>query len=193
MYLFRAVLLLISLTSFALASFGDLIKVDKVKFKTVKDDWLMTEIDISVGRNNSTGSVGKKYVENSGIRLYLGFKNPKIEGGIDFYYSEVSIMLMEKGDKNTVRFYIPGKEIEMNRYNKPEYYYAEVTCGNQVLEPSSRAFSSRIKNRDSLYNFVDKAKASSVNNIGRLIPSYLTPYAIAGSDLDAPVYLRTQN
>ena len=76
---------------------------------------------------------------------------------------------MEKGDKNTVRFYIPGKEIEMNRYNKPEYYYAEVICGNQVLEPSSRAFSSRIKNRDSLYNFVDKAKASSVNNIGRLI------------------------
>ena len=49
MYLFRAVLLLISLTSFALASFGDLIKVDKVKFKTVKDDWLMTKLIFQSG------------------------------------------------------------------------------------------------------------------------------------------------
>ena len=54
-------------------------------------------------------------------------------------------MLMEKGDKNTVRFYIPGKEIEMNRYNKPEYYYAEVICGNQVLEPSSKLLVQELK------------------------------------------------
>ena len=71
---------------FALASFGDLIKVDKVKFKTVKDDWLMTEIDISVGRNNSTGSVGKNMSRILGFDYTLGFKNPKIEGGIDLLF-----------------------------------------------------------------------------------------------------------
>ena len=48
--------------------------------------------------------------------------------------------------------------MEMNRYSKPQYYYAEVIVNQTVLKPNSRAFSSKFQNKLSLDNFVKKAK-----------------------------------
>lgn len=190
MYLIRSVFYLILPFSFALVTIAQVVSVDKVKFTSLKDDWLMSEVEITTGRNILPKAVSEKFVENVGVRLYLGFENTNINGGVDFYYSEATAIILERGDKNTVRFYIPGKVIDMYRYNKPQYYYAEITVNQMPLSPRSRAFSPRFQSEDSLKNFVKKAKVGSVKNIGRLIPSYLTPVNIAGSYSDAPAYLR---
>ena len=193
MYLIRSVFYLILLSSFALVSIGEVVSVDRVKFTSLKDDWLMSEVEITTGRNTLSQAFSDKFVENVGVRLYLGFINDNLNGGVDFYYSEVTAVILERGDKNTVRFFIPGKVIDMYNYNKPEYYYAEITVNRVPLVPRSRAFSSRLKNEDSLKNFVKKAKNGSGKNSGRLMPSYLTPANIAGINLDAPAYLRITN
>ena len=190
MYLIRSVFYLILTFSFALVSIGQVVSVDKVKFTSLNDDWLMSEVKISTGLNTLPGATSKRFVENVFVRLYLGFKNAKLVSGIDYYYSEVEVLILERGDKNTVRFYIPGKVMEMMRYSKPEYYYAEIVVNNSPIDPQSRAFSSRLGSRDSLKNFVKLAKSESYKNLGRLIPSYLTPLSVVGSDPNAPTYLR---
>lgn len=172
---------------------GQVVTVNKVKFTSLQDDWLMSEVEVATGRNTASGAASESFIENVGIRLYLGFKNSNVDGGIDYYFSEVKVLILERGDKNTVRFYIPGKEMKMNRYNKPEYFYAEILVNQRPLSPRSRAFSSKFQSEDSLRNFVKKAKSGSAKNLGRLIPSYLTPLSIVGSDQDAPAYLRTNN
>ena len=190
MYLIRSVFCIIIPFSFALVSLGQVVSVDKVKFTVLKDDWLMSEVQISTGRNTLPDAVSEKFVENVGIRLYLGFENSNSNGGVDFYFSEATAVILERGDKNKVRFYIPGKVMDMYRYNKPQYYYAEITVNKMPLSPRSLAFSPRFQSDDSLKNFVKKAKVESVKNLGRLIPSYLTPANIVASDSDAPAYLR---
>ena len=193
MYLFRSVYYLILTFTFALISMGQVVSVNKVKFTSLNNDWLMSEVEIATGRNTLSNAVSERYIENVGVRLYLGFKNDRLDGGVDFYYSEVTAQILERGDKNTIRFFIPGKEMEMNRYNKPLYYYAEILVNGQPISPKSRAFSTRLQSEESLKNFVKKAKAGSKKNLGRLIPSYLAPRGIVGSEPDAPAYLRINN
>ena len=193
MYLIRSVFYLILPFSFALVSIGQVVSVDKVKFISLQDDWLMSEVHISTGLNTLSGATSKRFVENVGVRLYLGFKNTNLGDGIDYFYSEVTALILERGDKNTVRFYIPGKVMDIKRYNKPQYYYAEIVINQTPLEPRSRAYSSGFQSPDSLKNFAKKAKAGSFKNLGRLMPSYLSPLSVVGSDPGAPAYLRINN
>ena len=193
MYLIRSVFFLTLPFAFALFSLAQVVSVDKVKFTSLQDDWLMSEVQISTGLNTLSGAASNRFVENVGVRLYLGFKNSISESGIDYYYSEVTALILERGDKNSVRFYIPGKVMKMKRYSKPQYYYAEIVVNQTSLEPRSRAFSSSFQSQDSLKNFTKRAKAGGFKNLGRLMPSYLSPISIVGSDPGAPAYLRIKN
>ena len=193
MYLIRSVIYLILQFSFVFISIGQVVSVEKVKFKSLQDDWLMCEVHIKTGFNTTPGATSKRFVENVGVRLYLGFENKNSDNSIDYYYSEVTALILERGDENAVRFYIPGKVMEMKRYSKPEYYYAEVVVNQISLEPRSRAFSSQFNSYDNLKNFVKKAKSGSFKNLGRLMPSYLSPLNVVGSDPGAPAYLRIKN
>ena len=154
---------------------------------------MMSEVKISTGLNTLSGATSKRFVENVVVRLYLGFKTAATESTIDYYFSEVTALILERGDKNTVRFFIPGKVMKMKRYNKPDYYYAEILVDQVPIKPQSRAFSSSFRNQDSLKNFVQMAKVGSIKNLGRLMPSYLSPLNVVGSDLNAPVFLRIKN
>jgi hypothetical protein len=193
MYLFRAVFYFILLLPFTLISIAEVVSVHKVKFTSLQDDWLMSEVEIHTGSNTLVGASSARYVENVGVHLYLGFKNVNTADGVDYFYSDAEAMILEKGDKNTVRFYIPGKEIEMNRYHKPDYFYAELTANQIPISPQRSAFSSNLQNEGSLNNFVRKAKVRSIDNFGRLMPSYLAPLKVVGNDPDAPAYLRVEN
>ena len=113
----------------------------------MNDDWLMSEVEISTGSNTSPGAVSDRYIENVGVRLYLAFKNDILDGGFDYYFSEATALILERGDKNTVRFFIPGKEMEMNHYNRPEYYYAEILVNHVPISPKSRALVQGFKAR----------------------------------------------
>ena len=193
MYFIRTVIYLILPFLFTLVSIGKVVSVDKVKFTSLQDDWLMSEVRISTGINTLPGATSKNFVENVVIRLYLGFITNSLDNDIDFYYSEVTASILERGDKNSVRFFIPGKVMEMKRYRKPEYYYAEIVVNQSPVEPQPRAYSSRFQSKDSLKNFIKKAETGSVKNLGRLMPSYLSPVALVGSDKGAPIYLRIKN
>ena len=63
---------------------GQVVSVNKVKFKSLNDDWLMSEIEIATGRNTLSDAISERFIENVGVRLYLGFKNDNIDGGVDF-------------------------------------------------------------------------------------------------------------
>ena len=193
MYLIRSVVYLILPFTFALISIGQVVTVDKVKFTSLQNDWLMSEVRISTALNTLPGATSKRFVENVDVRLYLGFKNANLSGGVDYFYSEVTALILERGDKNIVRFYIPGKIMKMNHYRKPSHFYAELAVNQTSLEPKSRAFSSSFQTRNSLENFAKTAKARGFKNLGRLMPSYLSPLNIVGSDAGAPTYLRIKN
>ena len=192
MNLYRSVFYLFLPFLFALVSIGQVVNVDKVKFTSLKDDWLMSEVKISTGLNTLPGATSKRFVENVGVRLYLGFETSNLDKSIDYYYSEVTALILERGDKNTIRFYIPGKIMKMKRYSKPEYYYAEIFVNQTTLPPRSRAYSSSFKNADDLRNFVNKAKSRSFKNLGRLMPSFLSPFNTVGGDSGA-CFLRINN
>ena len=192
MFLNQKVVYILFLLSSALVAFGQVVSVDKVKFISLEDDWLQCEVQIRTNRNTMPEAVSDRFINNVGVRLYLGFDNFNNEN-IDFYYSDVTAMILERGDKNSVRFYIPGKIMKINRYSKPKYYYSEIVVNNKPLESSSRAFSNNLQNKDKLNNFIRKAKLEYKKNYGRLMPSYLTPISIVGSDKYAPTYLRNNN
>ena len=192
MFLNQKVVYILFLLSSALVAFGQVVSVDKVKFISLEDDWLQCEVQIRTNRNTMPEAVSDRFINNVGVRLYLGFDNFNNKN-IDFYYSDVTAMILERGDKNSVRFYIPGKIMKINRYSKPKYYYSEIVVNNKPLEPSSRAFSNNLQNIDKLNNFIRKAKLEYKKNYGRLMPSYLTPISIVGSDKYAPTYLRNNN
>ena len=193
MYTLRTVFQFILLFSFVQISFGQVVTIDRVKFDSLDDDWLLCEVDTTTRLNDMAGAKSKRFVENVEIGLYLGFKNLSLNNKLDFYFSKVTALILEKGDKNTVRFYIPGNLMEMKRYKKPDFYYAEININNTSLKPSARARSTNLSNERALNNFVKKARAESFKNAGRLIPSYLAPFSIVGADLEAPTYLRVRN
>ena len=66
---------------------GQVVGVNKVKFKSLQDDWLMSEVEIATGRNTLSGAVSERFIENVRVRLYLGFKNADVDGGLDYYSS----------------------------------------------------------------------------------------------------------
>lgn len=190
MYLIRSVSYLLIFLAFSQLNFGEVVTVSKVKFTSLQQDWLMSEVEIKTGINDLPGSTNKRFIENVGIRLYLGFKSSSQHQKIDYYYSEVTALVLKRGDKNAIRFFMPGNVMEMKRYGKPDYYYAEIVINGRPTEPERRAFSPKLRSEGSLMNFVEMAKLGSAINKGFLMPSYLAPMEIVGINEDAPAYLR---
>ena len=185
---FTSVLLLSTVTVF-----GQIVSIKKVDFKTLKNGWLLVEVITETNRNTLPEAFSEEYIEDIEVRLYLGFRNSKIPGGIDYYYSEVAISILERGDESKVKFFIPGKIMKMNRYTKPNYYFAEVLVGNKPQAIRGRPFSRNFKSRASLDKFVRKTKSLSSKNFGQLMPSFITPLSITGSyDFSDPTYIRSE-
>lgn len=155
----------------------------------MKNDWLLGEIEIMTDSNTKPDAVSQEFVENVFVRLYLGFENKELPGGIDYFYSSAKIMILEKGDRNIVRFFIPDKVMKVHRYRLPEYYYAEVLIGSTPQPMNAKSFSSKFRSRESLNNFMQKARQGMTRNSGKLMPSYVAPDAVRGSDPSAPIYL----
>tara|TARA_X000000368_G_scaffold239688_1_gene189254 strand:- start:186 stop:764 length:579 start_codon:yes stop_codon:yes gene_type:complete len=186
------ILVLISIfLAYSSVSIAQLVSVQQVKFTFLKNNWFVGEIQILTDRNTDPQAISDKFVENVNIRLYLGFQNDNLAENIDYYVAQSDIMILEQGDKNTVRFFIPDKIIKMHRYRMPQFYYAEVVVNKKVQKLNSRAFSSNINSKQSLDVFMQKALQGMKRNPGRLIPSYHAPNSVQGSDPGAPIYLNS--
>ncbi len=186
------ILVLISIfLAYSSVSIAQLVSVQQVKFTFLKNNWFVGEIQILTDRNTDPQAISDKFVENVNIRLYLGFQNDNLAENIDYYVAQSDIMILEQGDKNTVRFFIPDKIIKMHRYRMPQFYYAEVVVNKKVQKLNSRAFSSNINSKQNLDVFMQKARQGMKRNLGRLMPSYHAPNNIQGSDPGAPIYFNS--
>lgn len=188
-------ILYISLSLFIASTLcAQVVQVDGVKNRVLRNGWLQSNISLSTNTNSDAKAINPNFVENVSVTLYLGFKNEKIKGGFDFYSASVIILALEKGDKNVVSFYIPNKIMEMNRYSAPTYYFVDVSLGRKSQNYNQNAFSRNFSSKESINTFINKAKAGSVQNMGRLVPSYLAPVSFqAANEESTPIYYRSES
>ena len=87
---------------------NEIIKVDRVDFNSLRDDWVQMEIELSCLGNPSPEARNSRFVENITVKAYLGYVRDASSRQFDYYTAEVEIVIMEQGDDNNVYFYLPG-------------------------------------------------------------------------------------
>lgn len=181
--------LLILVASAATAQ--EAIKVDRVDFNSLRDDWVQMEIELSCMGNPSPGARNSRFVENIRVKVYLAYTRDEKTRAYDYYVSEVEIVIMEQGDDNNVYFYLPGPIVERDRLRTdPDFYYVEVFVADEAQSPQKTAMSRNIPNLDILKSFTSKADAGSLENEHLLMPIYLVSGVELGRVSNLPVFLR---
>jgi len=184
--------LILPLLFLASVSFAkDALTVDRVKFSPTKDSWVQMEIQISCDGNPAPDAKNARYLEGVKLKAYLAYSEDGAQGKFSYYMSEVEIVIMEKGDTNNVYFYLPGMIVDRDRLkNDPDYFYVEVSIGDNVLPPQKEAMSSSIKNLQILESMKAKANSEGEANADILMPVYLAPPAYLGRIDRLPLFLR---
>ena len=155
------------------------IRVDRVDFNSLRDDWIQVEIELSCDGNSAEEARDKDYVEKIKVKAYLGYTRDASTRSFDYYTSEIEIVIMEKGDDNNVYFYLPGLIVERDQLKiDPDFYYIEVSVNGAAQKPQKAAMSSNIPNWDILNSFISKAESEGANNgidLGRVsqLPAFL--------------------
>ena len=171
------------------------IRVDRVDFNSLRDDWIQMEIELSCEGNSAEEARDKDYVEKIKVKAYLGYTRDASAPSFDYYTSEIEILIMEKGDDNNVYFYLPGLIVERDQLKTdPDFYYVELSVNGGAQKPQKVAMSSNIPNLDILNSFISKADAEGAGNEHVLMPIYL----LSGSGVDLgrvsqlPAFLRRE-
>ena len=167
------------------------IKVDRVDFNSLRDDWIQMEIELSCEGNPAPDARDKNYVEKIKLKAYLAYTRDASTREYDYYTSEIEIIIMEKGDDNNVYFYLPGLIAERDQLQTdPDFYYVEVSVKGEPQKPQKAAMSSNIPNLDILNSFISKADSEGAENEHILMPIYLTSGIDLGRVSDLPAFLR---
>jgi len=175
----------------AVSAQDELITVDRMDFRSLPDDWLEVRVELTANRNTLPDARNERYVENIGVRVYLGFLLDESSRTYDFYYAEAEIVIMEQGDEANVYFYLPGLIVERDRLpNEPEFYYAEISVKGETLTPQRNAWSSSITSAEILEKFISNAESKGRDNEHLLMPIYLAPADRIGRVDDLPVFVR---
>lgn len=167
------------------------IKVDRVDFNSLRDDWVQMEVELSCQGNPSPDARNKRYVENIKVKVYLAYVRDASARLYDYYKSEAEIVIMEQGDDNNVYFYMPGLIVERDQLpTDPEFYYVEILVNGEPQKPQKAAMSSNIPNLDILNSFIGKADADGAVNDHILAPIYLVSGIDLGRVDKLPAFLR---
>jgi hypothetical protein len=167
------------------------IRVDRVDFNSLRDDWIQMEIELSCEGNSAEEARDKNYVEKIKVKAYLGYTRDASTRSFDYYTSEVEIIIMEKGDDNNVYFYLPGLIAERDQLKTdPDFYYVEVSINGDAQKPQKAAMSSNIPNLDILNSFISKADSEGSDNEHVLMPYYLVSGIDLGRVSKLPAFLR---
>jgi hypothetical protein len=179
------VFLAASISTFA----QEAISVDRVNFKSLRDNWVQMEVELSCGGNPLPEARDKRYVEEIKVKAYLGYK---VDDGFDFYFAEVEIIIMEQGDDNNVYFYLPGQIVERDGLSSidPDYFFVELSVGGEEQPSQKSARSSSIKNDAILASMKGKADSEGADNEFILMPVYSVPAEYLGKIDKLPVFLR---
>ena len=167
------------------------IKVDRVDFNSLRDDWIQMEIELSCHGNPNPDARDDDYVEKIEIKAYLAYERDAGERAYDYYTSEIEIIIMEQGDDNNVYFYLPGLIAERDQLQTdPDFYYVEVSVDGELQKPQTAAMSSNIPNLEILNSFISKADSEGDVNEHLLMPIYLVNGIDLGRVSDLPAFLR---
>ncbi len=167
------------------------IKVDRVDFNSLRDDWIQMEIELSCEGNPSPDARDKNYVEKISVKAYLAYVKDASKRTFDYYTSELEIIIMEKGDDNNVYFYLPGLIAERDQLKTdPDFYYVEVSVNGEPQKPQKSAMSSNIQNLEILNKFISNADSEGADNEHILMPIYLTSGIDLGRVSKLPAFLR---
>jgi len=185
-----APILTLLVCSLALSAQED-IKVDRVDFNSLRDDWIQMEIELSCQGNSTEDARDKNYVEKISVKAYLAYTRDASSREYDYYIGEVEIIIMEKGDDNNVYFYLPGLIAERDQLQTdPDFYYVEVSVNGEAQKPQKAAMSSNIPNLDILNSFISKADSEGADNEHVLMPIYLVSGIDLGRVSKLPAFLR---
>ena len=169
------------------------IRVDRIDFNSLRDDWIQMEIELSCEGNSADEARDKDYVEKIKVKAYLGYTRDASAGSFDFYTSEIEILIMEKGDDNNVYFYLPGLIVERDQLKTyPDYYYVEVSVNGDAQKPQKAAMSSSIPDLAMLNSFISKAESEGTDNEHVLMPYYLVSGIDLGRVSQLPTVLRRE-
>lgn len=181
--------LLILLSSPLIAQ--EAIRVDRVDFNSLRDDWVQMEIELSCFGNPSPEARNPRFVEKIKVKVYLAYERDAKAREFDYYTAEVEVVIMEQGDDNNVYFYMPGPIVERDQLRTdPDYYYVEVSVDGEAQQPQQSAMSRNIPNLEILKSFTSKADSGSVENEHMLMPIYLVSGIDIGRVSNLPVFLR---
>ena len=169
------------------------IRVDRVDFNSLRDDWIQMEIELSCEGNSAEEARDKDYVEKIKVKAYLGYTREASARSFDYYTSEIEILIMEKGDDNNVYFYLPGLIVDRDQLKTdPDFYYVEVSVNGDAQQPQKAAMSSNIPNLDILNSFISKADSEGADNEHVLMPYYLVSGIDLGRISQLPAFLRRE-
>ncbi|TVP75739.1 MAG: hypothetical protein EA353_13350 [Puniceicoccaceae bacterium] len=189
--------LLILFASLTQSAFADLIKIDRVNFNSLRNDWIQMEIQLSSQDNSTAGARHRNFVENIKVKVYLAYERDAAARLFDYYISEVEIIAMERRNSNNVYFYLPGVIANRDRLRKdPDFFYVEISVDGEVQAVQNNGKSRNIANADILNSFTSRADAEIGANQHILMPIYLVgPGIDVGRVSDLPAFLRrdTQN
>jgi hypothetical protein len=165
------------------------ITIDRVNFKSLRDNWVQMKVELSCGGNPSPDARNTRFVEEIKVKAYLAYK---VGDGFDFYFSEVEIIIMEQGDDNSVYFYLPGQIVERDKLSStdPDFYFVELSVGGEAQPSQKTARSSSIKNEAILASMKAKAESEGTKNEHILMPVYYVPAEYLGSVDKLPTFLR---
>ncbi len=167
------------------------IKVDRVSFNSLRDDWIQMEIELSCAGNPAEDARNKNYVEKIKVKAYLGYTRDAAAREFDYYTSEIEIIIMERGDDNNVYFYLPGLIAKRDQLQtKPDFYYVEVSVNGEPQQPQKAAMSSNIPNLEILNSFISRANSDGADNEHVLMPIYLVSGVDFGRVSKLPAFLR---
>lgn len=170
---------------------AEAIKVDRVDFNSLPDDWIQMEVELSCMGNLSPEARHSRYVEKINVKVYLAYVRDAKAREYDYYTAELDIIIMEQGDDNNVYFYLPGLIVERDQLSTdPDFYYVEVSVDGEAQQPQKTAMSSNIPNLDILKSFTSKADSGSVENEHLLMPIYLVSGINLGRVSNLPAFLR---
>jgi hypothetical protein len=167
------------------------IKVDRVDFNSLRDDWIQMEIELSCEGNPSPDARDSNFVEMIKVKAYLAYERDASKREYDYYTSEVEIVIMEKGDDNNLYFYLPGLIAKRDQLKtKPDFYYVEVSVKGEPQKPQKAAMSSNIPNLEIVNSFVSRADSEGADNEHVLMPIYLVSGIDLGRVSKLPAFLR---
>jgi len=169
------------------------IRVDRVEFNSLRDDWIQMEIELSCEGNSAEEARDEDYVEKIKVKAYLGYTRDASTRSFDYYTSEIEILIMKKRVDNNVYFYLPGLIVERdNLKTEPDFYYVEVSVNGDAQKPQKGAISSSIPNQNILDSFISKADSEGADNEHVLMPIYLVSGTHRGSVSQLPAFLRRE-